>query len=79
MHTFHQHTDVHWLRIGPAIVCILEQWDVICEFMKELAKDGKKAPKSNSYNSVSAMLIEVEKDVTKSTLESFLNIVIPMF
>ena len=27
MHTFHQHTEVHWLRIIPAIRCILEQCD----------------------------------------------------
>ena len=49
------------------------------EFIKDLAKDAKKAPKSNSYKQVSAELIEVEKDVTKSMLDYFLNNVILIF
>jgi len=52
---------------------------VICEFIKDLAKDDKKVAKSNSYKQGSAIVIEVEKDVTKGMLEYFLNNVIPIF
>jgi len=44
-----------------------------------LAKDDKKAPKSNSYKQASAILIDVEKDVTKGILEYVLNNAIPIF
>ena len=78
MHTFQQHTEVRWLSIGPAIRRILEQWDAICQFMKHLAKDEKKAPKSINYRRASAMLTGIEKDHTKVTLE-FLNNTVPIF
>jgi len=79
MHTFNQHTEVHSLGIGPAIRCSLEHWDPICEFIKDLAKEDNKSPKSNSQKQVSVMLIVVEKDVTKATLEYILNNFIPTF
>ena len=45
MQTFQQHTEVRWLSIGPAIEIVLKQWDAICEFIKLLGEDEKKAPK----------------------------------
>ena len=39
-HSFQQHTEVHWLSLGPAIKRILEQWDAIVHFVMELAKDS---------------------------------------
>jgi len=64
------------MRIGSAIRCILEQCDPICELIRVLAKDDKKASRTNCYKQASAMLIGVEKDVTKATLEYFFNNVI---
>ncbi len=78
MHTFQQHTEVRWLNIRPAIRRILEQWDAICEFIKTLAKDDKKAPKSINYKRASTMLTETEKDMTKVMLE-FLSNTVPIF
>ena len=78
MHTFQQHTEVCWLSIGPAIHRILEKWDEICEFIKLLSEDEKKAPKSVNYKRASAMLTGIEKDNTKAMLE-FLNNTVPIF
>ena len=44
--TFQQHTEVRWLSIGFAIRRMLEQWDTICQFIKDLAKDNTRKPKS---------------------------------
>ena len=44
VHNFIQHTEVHWSSIGPAINRILEQWEAVCSFVTELAKDQKTAP-----------------------------------
>ena len=52
LHTFQQHTEVRWLSIGPAISRIMEQWDAICQFMKDLGKNEKTAPKSINYKRV---------------------------
>jgi len=38
-----------------------------------MEKDDKKASHSNSYKQKSAMMIEVEKDVTKTMLEYFVK------
>lgn len=78
LHTFQQHTEVRWLSIGPAISRIIEQWDAICQFIKDLGKDEKTAPKSVNYKRVAAMLTAGEKDVTKVLLE-FLKNTLPLF
>ena len=38
---FIQHTEVRWLSIGPVVQRVLEQWDAICAFVSDLAKDPK--------------------------------------
>ena len=49
---FIQHTEVRWLSIGPAVQRVLEQWDAICAFVSDLAKDPKKVPKSQLQKAV---------------------------
>ena len=78
LHTFQQHTEVRWLSIGLAISRIMEQWDAICQFMKDLGKNEKTAPKSINYKRVAAMLTGGEKDATKVLLE-FLKSTFPLF
>ena len=41
VHNFIQHTEVHWLSIGPGINRILEQWEAVYSFVTELEKDKK--------------------------------------
>ena len=77
-HSFQQNTEVHWLRLGPAIKRMLGQWDAIVYFVMELAKDSARSPKSAHYKRVYMMLGTKEKDVTRLTLE-FLNDIIPVF
>ena len=77
-HSFQQHTEVHWLSLGPAIKRILEQWDAIEHFVMELGKDSARSPKSAHYKRVYMILGTKEKDVTRVTLE-FLNDIIPVF
>ena len=48
-HNFQQHTEVHWLSLGPAIKRILEQWDAIVHFVVEMAKDSARSPKGAHY------------------------------
>ena len=78
LHTSQQHTEVRWLSIGPALSRIVDQWDAMCQFIKDLGKNEKTAPKSINYKRVAAMLTGVEKDVTKVLLE-FLRNVFPLF
>ena len=78
LHTFQQHKEVRWLSIGPAISCIVQQRDAICQFIRDLGKNDKKAPKSINYKRVAAMLTEGEKDATKVLLE-FLKSTFPRF
>ena len=78
LHTFQQHTEVCWLSIGPAISRIMEQWDAICQFIRDLGKNEKTAPKSINYKRVAAMLTAGEKDATKVLLE-FLKSTFPLF
>ena len=47
--TFQQHTEVRWLSNGPAIRRMLEQWDTICQFIKDLEKDNTRKPKSINF------------------------------
>ena len=78
MHNFQKHTEVRWLSLGPCVVRILEQWDCICSFVKDLGKDPKTAPKSASYKRVAAMLTDDEGKKTKAQLE-FISNVSPIF
>ena len=63
-HNFQQHTEVHWLSTGPAIKRILEQWEAICHFISELAKEHKTIPKSINFKRVYSMLGTKEKTAT---------------
>ena len=78
MHNFQQHTEVHWLSIGPAIKRVLEQWEAICQFVNDLSKDAKKVPKSINHKRVYMLLGTKEKAITKVNLE-FFNSVVPLF
>ena len=78
IHNFQKHTEVRWLSLGPSVQRILEQWDRICSFMKDLGKDPKTAPKSVAYNKVSTMLTVEEGKKTKAQLE-FMGNVSPVF
>ena len=75
VHNFIQHTDVYWLSIGPAINRILEQWEAVCSFVTELAKDKKTAPKSVNYKRVYMLLGTKEKSVTRVMLEFLCNVI----
>ena len=66
-HNFQQHTEVHWLSIGPDIKRILEQWEAICHFISELAKEPKKMPE-HQLKRVYSMLGTKEKAVTRSVI-----------
>ena len=63
-HSFQQYTEVSWLSIGPAIKRILEQWEAICHFISELAKEPKKMPKSINFKRVYSVFGTKEKAVT---------------
>ena len=78
IHQFQHHTEVRWLSLGPTITRLLEQWDVLLQFVKDFAKDPKTAPRSVNFRHVAAMLAPVEKETTKAYLE-FLKNVIPIF
>ena len=78
MHKFQKHTEVRWLSLGPSVRRILEQWDCICSFVKDLGKDPKTTPKSVAYKRVSAMLNDKEGKKTRAQLE-FAGNVSPVF
>ena len=62
MHTFYQHTEVHWLSIGPAIKCIPEQWDAIPEFIKDMAQVARKPLKATTRSKrVPRLITDVKK------------------
>ena len=75
MDIFQEHTEIGWLSIGPAIYRIIEKWDAIRQFIGDLEKDEKTAPKRINYKRVEAMIGGVEKDVTKVLLEFLKNTV----
>ena len=66
-----------WPR-WQASACTIEQWDAICQFIRDLGKDKKTAPNSINNKRVAAMLTGVEKNVTKVLLE-LLASTIPLF
>ena len=73
-----QHTKVRWLSIGPAIRRVLEQWDTICQFIKDLEKDNTRKPKSINFKRAAALLATGEQNVTRVMLE-FLKSTVPVF
>ena len=78
MHNFQKHTKVRWLSLGSSVQRILEQWDCMCSFVKDLGKDPKTVPKSVAYKRVSAILNDKEAKKTKAQLE-FVGNVSPVF
>ena len=76
--TSKQHTEVCWLSIGPAIRRVLEQWDMICHFIKDLEKDNTRKPKSINLKQAAALLTTGERNVTSIMLE-FLRSSVPVF
>ena len=46
---FQLYTEVRWLSLKPAIERILEQYEAICKFITDLAKQGANPPKSIAY------------------------------
>lgn len=78
LHNFQQHTEVRWVSLGPSVRRILEQWECVCSFVKDLGKDPKTAPKSICYKRVAAMLNDEEGKKTKAHLE-FISNVSPVF
>ena len=64
--TFEQHTEVRWLSIGPAIHHVLEQWDIICHFIKNLEKNNTRKPKSINFKQVAALVATGEQNMTSS-------------
>ena len=67
--TFQQHTKVRWLSIDPAIHRVLEQWDTICHFIKDLEKDNTRKSKSINFKRAAALLATGERNVTRVMLE----------
>ena len=76
--TFEQHTEVRWLSIGPAIHHVLEQWDIICHFIKNLEKNNTRKPKSINFKQVAALVATGEQNMTRVMLE-FLRSTAPVF
>ena len=76
--TFQQHTKVRWPSIGPAIRRVLEQWDMICEFIKDLEKDNTRKPRSINFKRAAALLATGERNMTRVMLE-FLRSTVPVF
>ena len=75
--TFQQHTKVLWLSIGPAIHRVLEQWDTIYHFIKDLEKDNTRKSKSINFKRAAALLATGERNVTRVMLE-FLRSTAPL-
>ena len=57
---------------------VLEQWDTICQFIKDLEKDNTRKPKSINFNRAAALLATGEQNVTRVMLE-FLRSSVPIF
>ena len=57
---------------------MLEQWDTICHFIKDLEKDNTRKPKSIIFKRAAALLATGERNVTRVMLE-FLRSTAPVF
>ena len=65
-------------HICSSVRRILEQWDCICSFVKDLGKDPITTPKNVAYKRVSAMWNDEEGKKTKAQQE-FVGNVSPVF
>ena len=77
-HSFQQLTEVSWLSTGPAIKRILEQWEAICHFISELAKEPKKMPKSINFKRCTQCLVQRKRQLHECYWE-FFNSMISVF
>ena len=57
---------------------MLEQWDTICQLIKELQKDNTRKPKSFNFKRAAALVATGERNVTRVMLE-FLRSTVPVF
>ena len=76
LHTFQQHTEVGWLSLGSAIKRLLQQWDPICQLVRNVGQDEKQAARSINNKRAAAVLISSSNDTSKLMYE--INIV-PVF
>lgn len=60
LYIFQYYIEVRWFSIGFVIFRIMEQWDVICQFIRDLGKNEKIVFKSINYKWVVVMFIEGE-------------------
>ena len=74
VHHFQHHTEVRWFSLGPSVRRIVEQWDCICSFEKNVGKDCKSA----SYKRVTLMFNNEEGKKAKAQLK-FISNVSPVF
>ena len=49
---FQRHTEGRWLSLGPSVERLLEQWDAITAFVKQLEKSEKDVPKSINFKRI---------------------------
>ena len=76
---FQLHTEVRWLSLKPAIERILEQYEAICKFITDLAKQGANPPKSIAYKRIHELLVnEEERKATKAKMLFLCNL-LPVF
>ena len=64
--------------IGPAICRVLEQWETICQFIKDLEKDNTRKLKSINFKWPASLLATGERNMTRVMLE-FLRSTVPVF
>ena len=57
---------------------MLEQWDAICQFIKDLEKDNTRKPKSINFKRAAELLATGERNVTRVMLE-FLRSTVTVF
>ena len=57
---------------------MLEHWDTICQFIKDLEKDNTRKPKSINFKRAAALVATGERNVTRVMLE-FLRSTVPVF
>ena len=76
IHTFVKQTKVRRLTLGPSVRQILEQWDPLCKFIKDLEKDTASTPESAVYKHAALAQCGDERIATQ-IMRQFLNNVTP--
>ena len=66
------------LCLCAAIRRVREQWDTICQFIKDLEKDNTRKPKSINFKRAATLLATGERNVTRVMLD-FLRSTVPVF